>query len=112
MSKTSCFAAPIVASMSWLARSMLRTKGFGGSEQMGTGMRPSPAHPIYSLPGDNGPSDGVRSPSSRSTERHGHEPGRIAHLHAHEDGVLALGLGFFERVAHVANVGDRLAADV
>ena len=31
--------------MSWLARSMLRTKGFYGSEQMGTGMRPSPRTP-------------------------------------------------------------------
>jgi hypothetical protein len=50
MSKTSCFAPRIVAAMSWLARSMLRTKGFGGSEQMGTGMRPSPAYPIYSVP--------------------------------------------------------------
>ena len=75
-------------------------------------MRPSPAHPIYSVPGDNGTSDGVRSPSLRTAERHGHEPGRVAHLHAHQNSVLALGLGLFERVAHVANVGDRLAADV
>ena len=56
-------------------------------------MRPSPAHPIYSVSGDNGTSDGVRSPSSCSTEWHGNEPGRIAHLHAHQNGVLPLGLG-------------------
>src|SRR5271169_6177958 len=108
MSKTSCFGPRILAAMSWLARSMLRTKGFGGSEEMGTGMRPSPTHPT----GDYGTSDGAGPPSSRIAERHGHELGRIAHLHAHQNGVLALGLGLFERVAHVANVSDRLAADV
>jgi hypothetical protein len=75
-------------------------------------MRPSPAHPIYSLPGDYGTSDGARSPSSRAVERHGHDPGRVAHLHPHQNSVLALGFGLFERIAHVANVGDRLAGDV
>ena len=108
MAKTSCFSARIVAAMSWLARSMLRTKGFGVRAN-GDGHAPV-APSTHSL--ETTALHGVRSPSSRSTERHGHEPGRIAHLHAHEDGVLALGLGFFERVAHVANVGDRLAADV
>ena len=97
MSNTSCFTPRVVAAMSWLARSMLCTKGLRRIlSKMGTGMRPSPAH---------------HRPYA-DTERHGHEPGRIAHLHAHENGVLALGLGLCERVAHVPNVGDRFAADV
>jgi hypothetical protein len=42
MSKTSCFTPRIVAAISWLARSILRTKGFGGSVQRGDGHAPVP----------------------------------------------------------------------
>jgi hypothetical protein len=42
------FFAREITAMSWLARSKL---SFSGSEQKGTGMRPSPAHPIDTLAG-------------------------------------------------------------
>src|SRR4029077_5495759 len=42
MSKTSCFAPRIVRAMSRLARSILRTQGFDGSEQKGDGHTPVP----------------------------------------------------------------------
>ena len=33
-------------------------------------------------------------------------------FHPHQNGVLALRLGLIQRAAHIAHVGDRLAADI
>src|SRR5580692_10597184 len=101
MAKTSCFALRIVAAMSWVA-SCCAPRASADPSKWGRAFARPPLTPsTHSVPGDYVTSDGVRSPSLRTAERHGHEPGRVAHLHAHQNGVLALGLGLFERTAHV-----------
>src|SRR6202030_2441878 len=45
-------------------------------------------------------------------ERQRDEARSVALLHAHQHLMLALRLGIAQRLAHVADIGDRLAADI
>src|SRR6202166_2178089 len=48
--------------------------------------------------------------TSRIAERQRHEACAVAHLDPHQDLMLALRLGVEQRLAHVAGIGDGLAA--
>src|ERR1700732_2851930 len=53
-----------------------------------------------------------RTSHLRIAERQRHEARGVALLHAHQHLMLALRLGIDQRLAHIADMGDRLAADV
>src|SRR5580698_200504 len=58
------------------------------------------------------PRRSLRVICSRLTERHRHKARDVARLHPHQHVVLALRLGLDQRLAYIAGIGDRLAADV
>src|ERR1700680_2821272 len=53
-----------------------------------------------------------RTSRLRIAERQRHEARGVALLHAQQHLMLALRLGIDQRLAHVADIGDRLAADI
>src|SRR5580700_11183820 len=54
----------------------------------------------------------TRRRTLRIAERQRHEARGVALLHAQQHLMLALRLGIDQRLAHVADIGDRFAADV
>src|SRR5579863_6586782 len=81
---------------------------------MGDGFNPSPLDTRRSREGhplETGETGG-RPVASRIAKRYRHKAGAISSFHAHQHVVLALRLCFGQRVAYVADIRDRLAADV
>src|SRR6516164_8111838 len=58
-----------------------------------------------------GSADGPGHYPLRMTKRQCDKPRGVAHLRADQDLVLALRLGFAQRLAYVAGIGNGLAAD-
>src|ERR671911_583870 len=81
-----------------------------GSEQWGTGLRPSPSG--YVPPAGATDASGSAPTKSAAVERDGDELHRVARLHPHQHAALALGARIGQRLAHVGGGGDRLAPHV
>src|SRR6516164_1316228 len=58
-----------------------------------------------------GSADGPGHYPLRMTKRQCDKPRGVAHLRADQDLVLALRLGFAQRLAYIAGIGNRLATD-
>src|SRR5262252_9552321 len=77
------------------------------TEKAGTGL----ACPRWSPQYLNGLTDRLRICLLRITKGQGDKPRGIAHLHAHQDLMLALRLGLAQCVADIAGIPNGLAAD-